>query len=1043
MSMTRAILVIPAIILLAVSAIPIFDIGQASESEEDGFGYRYVDSEDPDPKVDFNYIDIRNDPDVVGRDTSQTQALIHADLGFTFNYYGNTYSKVYISSFCAMSFVENDPDAFYYTYWGKDMPSNQEPRGLMAVYFASYNCRTTNNDNLYTLQTEIDGEKVFIVEWNPTSGGKMQALLFQGGMIKFQYDSIPGGTAGSYVTIGIENPSGTTGTILTNYQYQSSPLFSLPYAIAFVRDEIEIKNLELKDGDGRWEDTIYAGSRPYLFEVEAKHSKGSEEMLSILLTLGSNPGQENIKLIYLHRNNTFTQLSGFQYAEIDPEISVYSTTGKYLTVQFGVNFLFDYPSQEMRNVTAKASGRSAVPSIVDAGEIYWVETEVEWDPLELFAYRSSDNRRLPDSSYVGGGESIGFSGFRVVYENSDIQPDPSTFNVNITDNYGTFKSANIQKGSGLDVNWRTIEDSTRMTWTFEMAGFPAFSMLSESFEYSLNVDITSPDAVPDLFILPDSETDTPRTYDNDDTVFVKWDPVEDGGAGMGEYIIRADLPSEGFSIEKRVPASINTTRIGNEIGKGLPEGEVNISILPVDDVGNIGPSNWIKIRIDLTGPSFEVIDPKPGQWATRTTPVIKVRLTDELTGVEGESVRYRVSMDGGYTFDEWSSFYYFGSDNEIVRTIEPSLKEGKDNILEIRGTDVAGSEEIFSEKIPIWIDSRSPEIAMSEPAVDKNGTTVDWLRSMNEPLRIKVHDWKGSGIEPGSISYSFSTDGGQSFSTDIPLQGEGYNNSQGYHEYSFAIKQDWKEGSDNIIRVKALDRVGRNTTSTFTIRFDMSPVVRLLSPTPLSELSDNRSISLILEVTDPDGGDDISVTWLSNIDGTIATGTRAEVFLSPGEHIILVTVEDGVHVVKEIYTFEVRASILDDPRFKDSDNDGMNDSYEKSFGLNPLADDSANDLDGDGHSNLDEYYAGTDPTGKNSYPGSEIEEEEFPVIPLILVLLSIILFGGAGFLLAREVNKNRSTQPPVPGIPIQPAYGNLPPSGTSPRRGQYLPPPRI
>ena len=53
----------------------------------------------------------------------------------------------------------------------------------------------------------------------------------------------------------------------------------------------------------------------------------------------------------------------------------------------------------------------------------------------------------------------------------------------------------------------------------------------------------------------------------------------------------------------------------------------------------------------------------------------------------------------------------------------------------------------------------------------------------------------------------------------------------------------------------------------------------------------------------------------------------------------------------------------------DDDNDGMPDAYEDSFvGLDPLVDDAAGDIDGDGFSNLEEYIAGTDPTLESSRP---------------------------------------------------------------------------
>ncbi|UJG44064.1 MAG: right-handed parallel beta-helix repeat-containing protein [Candidatus Heimdallarchaeum endolithica] len=56
------------------------------------------------------------------------------------------------------------------------------------------------------------------------------------------------------------------------------------------------------------------------------------------------------------------------------------------------------------------------------------------------------------------------------------------------------------------------------------------------------------------------------------------------------------------------------------------------------------------------------------------------------------------------------------------------------------------------------------------------------------------------------------------------------------------------------------------------------------------------------------------------------------------------------------------------PIDSDTDSDGMPDGWEVSFGLDPLTDDSTEDLDGDGLTNLEEYQARTDPT-KNDTDG--------------------------------------------------------------------------
>jgi hypothetical protein len=61
---------------------------------------------------------------------------------------------------------------------------------------------------------------------------------------------------------------------------------------------------------------------------------------------------------------------------------------------------------------------------------------------------------------------------------------------------------------------------------------------------------------------------------------------------------------------------------------------------------------------------------------------------------------------------------------------------------------------------------------------------------------------------------------------------------------------------------------------------------------------------------------------------------------------------------------------LGDACDSDADNDGMPNTWEQTYGLNQLVDDSESDLDGDGISNLQEYIRGSDPSDPASIPYS-------------------------------------------------------------------------
>ena len=58
------------------------------------------------------------------------------------------------------------------------------------------------------------------------------------------------------------------------------------------------------------------------------------------------------------------------------------------------------------------------------------------------------------------------------------------------------------------------------------------------------------------------------------------------------------------------------------------------------------------------------------------------------------------------------------------------------------------------------------------------------------------------------------------------------------------------------------------------------------------------------------------------------------------------------------------------PLSADTDGDGMPDGWEVTRGLSPLVDDAAEDPDGDGYTNLEEYQGNSLPNVATSFPGS-------------------------------------------------------------------------
>jgi len=137
------------------------------------------------------------------------------------------------------------------------------------------------------------------------------------------------------------------------------------------------------------------------------------------------------------------------------------------------------------------------------------------------------------------------------------------------------------------------------------------------------------------------------------------------------------------------------------------------------------------------------------------------------------------------------------------------------------------------------------------------------------------------------------------------------------------------------------------------------PEATWLSPRSLCEFIRFEPITCRGIGTDNEDGNLTNLSWSSSINGVLGSGTNLVVSnLTAGTHTLTLTVTDSAFGED---TDTITLNILED-----SAGNGLPDTWETTFWPSSSSGGGANDSDGDGFSNYDEWLAGTDPT----LPGS-------------------------------------------------------------------------
>ena len=190
------------------------NVSPLSTGGPDDFGYTW------DSSVALSWIDATNGTVAEVSNRYSNEATGPIALPFTFKYYENSYSSLYITAYGYVSFLNADDWP-----WQPHIPSPSTPNTIVAPYATPINIATTGTTNrAFYKSGGTAPNRYFVTEWYQAKfyqgNYTFEVVLYENGDIVFQYQQMTYDSACGYS--GIEDASGMDGLMITSCSIPAS-----------------------------------------------------------------------------------------------------------------------------------------------------------------------------------------------------------------------------------------------------------------------------------------------------------------------------------------------------------------------------------------------------------------------------------------------------------------------------------------------------------------------------------------------------------------------------------------------------------------------------------------------------------------------------------------------------------------------------------------------------------------------------------------------------------------------------------------------------
>jgi predicted transcriptional regulator len=641
---------------------------------------------------------------------------------------------------------------------------------------------------------------------------------------------------------------------------------------------------------------IYPRLQPYNFQVNLIDSMQGQDLGEVIIKL--DPMGEDIQLVWNYANDQF-------YEGSDPKdlVSIDSTSkaNKYYStgwkINFRVIFSWTYPTEQLQDVQALATGNVAPSVSKKESKMYKVENDLVFKG-ELFV-RGEDGRYLESLEFnstglVAGGEKLKWTGLTPIYQGSNnIYPPEDEFDIGVYDERGM--SWFHSPASGKPFYIETISPTgskDRYKYKVNITGIPETSD-NTNVRFIIKID-------GDSVIFSDFSPDA-NIYHKKDTLRVGVSITDIGGGLVNGSSVRYSYSFDNgstWSIWLPVPNLKSEITIRPEISIYLSEGLNNLVKWRAEDsLGNgLVESEEYRVMIDTLPVEFSKPFPANDDISLVDQVDVGISISDYTSGVDASTIEYSLSFDYGYTWSSWQHISGVSDGFNVNVKLTLNFPNGTANRIKWRAVDIASNGPFESDEYQIQVNTWEllpiPNVFLNSP---ENGSKVnslipslEWFSSYNGTYSITFDIYFGRSPNPqlftrkySGIKYTFDFDleNGATYYWKIVPRANGFVGPES-PIWQFTTDTSYIPVFDLEVRTET-PKIELEQGDNYTISILISNLGELRDKISVSFQNINESSGLNIELIAPDSYEIIANGILE-----LQLNIQVDQDVSPGEHII-------------------------------------------------------------------------------------------------------------------------------------------------------------